>query len=343
MKEQIAAQKIRLFAILSFVMPLIAINLCLLIFYYLGNIKVYESIDWKDNITVGNFDQYLGDSGKTSLFDCPKYEISSSSFILSNGKKIENTRTNLDKYKTNLSTSIKKIEFTHSKEINKKCIKNYFLAKSLVKYFNLELSFINLQETNSGFSPISNPYFYGEVSISRTARYFPATLIFKPLIILSALLLFLYWLNNFKFFSFLKEKGKLDNFSKGFFYLGILSCIFLILHSIFLGVNFESKLYNQFRKFVITAFIFSEVGAQIYLTITLNKFKLILSEYIKSFILNLKILFVFTVFIITIISLYVLAFKDPSTSFKNILEWNYFAALLIYYLLSRMMWRRKKL
>ena len=94
MKEQIAAKKIRLFAILSFVMPLIAINLCLLIFYYLGNIKVYESIDWKDNITVGNFDQYLGDSGKTSLFDCPKYEISSSSFILSNGKKIENTRRN---------------------------------------------------------------------------------------------------------------------------------------------------------------------------------------------------------------------------------------------------------
>ena len=33
---------------------------------------------------------------------------------------------------------------------------------------------------------IKNPYFYGEVSISRTARYFPATMIFKPFIILSA-------------------------------------------------------------------------------------------------------------------------------------------------------------
>ena len=35
-----------------------------------------------------------------------------------------------------------------------------------------------LKNNSSGFARIKNPYFYGEVSISRTARYFPAILDF---------------------------------------------------------------------------------------------------------------------------------------------------------------------
>ena len=40
------------------------------------------------------------------------------------------------------------------------------------------------------------PYIDGGVSISRTARYFPTYLIFKPAMFLTAALLFLYWKNN---------------------------------------------------------------------------------------------------------------------------------------------------
>ena len=40
------------------------------------------------------------------------------------------------------------------------------------------------------------PYFDGEVSISRTARYFPAYLIFKPAMIITSFLLIRYWLFN---------------------------------------------------------------------------------------------------------------------------------------------------
>ena len=34
-----------------------------------------------------------------------------------------------------------------------------------------------------------------------------------------------------------------------------------------------------------------------------------------------------------------MAFKDPSTNFKNVLEWNYFSALLVYYFLTRLTWK----
>ena len=42
------------------------------------------------------------------------------------------------------------------------------------------------------------PYLDGGVSISRTARYFPTYLIFKPAMFFTAYLLIIYWLNNRK-------------------------------------------------------------------------------------------------------------------------------------------------
>ena len=40
------------------------------------------------------------------------------------------------------------------------------------------------------------PYFDGGVSISRTARYFPTYLIFKPAMFLTSYLLIKYWIYN---------------------------------------------------------------------------------------------------------------------------------------------------
>ena len=38
------------------------------------------------------------------------------------------------------------------------------------------------------------------------------------------------------------------NFQKVFFYLGVFSCIFLILHATFLGLDIDSKLFVQNKK-----------------------------------------------------------------------------------------------
>ena len=205
----------------------------------------------------------------------------------------------------------------------------------------LDKFLVNAKKINpSGFVNIKNPYFYGEVSISRTARYFPATLIFKPLIILSAFLLFVYWKNNLNLFSELKNKNILVNFSKKFFYFGIFSCIFLMLHAIFLGLDFDSKLFSIIRRSIIILFILFEIIAQILLTRNLFKFKEKLKEYINPLILKIKIIFVITIFFTTCAAFTILVLGDPSTEFKHILEWNYFSFLLLYYILSRLLWKR---
>ena len=133
----------------------------------------------------------------------------------------------------------------------------------------------------------------------------------------------------------------MDKFPNTFFYLGMLSCIFLILHATFLGLDFDSKIFSKIRKAIIVLFILFEVSAQIFLTRNLYKFKEELKEYIRPLILKTKIIFVSTIFVITSVAFIILVFYDPSTSFKHILEWNYFASLLFYYMLSRLLWIAK--
>ena len=198
------------------------------------------------------------------------------------------------------------------------------------------------KKNSSGFAKIENPYLYGEVSISRTARYYPAILIFKPLLILSAIFLFLYWRNNLSLYKELKNKNSLNEFSKKFFYFGVLSCIFLTLHAFFLGLTFDSKLFEQIRKLIIILFIVFEVLAQIFLTKTLYKLKEGLKNYINPLILKIKIIFVTSVFFVTCLVSYLLVLGDLSTSLKHILEWNYFSVLLVYYFLSVLLWRKFK-
>ena len=56
----------------------------------------------------------------------------------------------------------------------------------------------------------------------------------------------------------------LSNFSKNFFYFGVLSCLFLIMHAALLGLDIDSKLFAQLRKIIIVSFIFFELSAQIF-------------------------------------------------------------------------------
>ena len=77
-------------------------------------------------------------------------------------------------------------------------------------------------------------------------------------------------------------KNILFKSSKTFFYFGICSCIFLILHAIFLGLDIESILFKKMRRVIIILFIFFELLSQVYLTRNLFKFK----KEIKSHHLN---------------------------------------------------------
>ena len=355
MKSGNFAKQIRNYAIASFLVPLIAINSCFLIYKFFGNldIKQYPNINWNEHKQTYAWNEYnlkllnmhpLSNEVKLHTFtNCPKYDRSIFFNYIDNQTLKSIKKSSELAEKLIASNKVKSITIIKNKKtLDNGCVKNHQFLYSLLKKFSwLETILIRSRKNNpTGFSEISNPYFYGEVSISRTARYFPAILIFKSLIILSSFLLFLYWKNNLNLFSELKNKNILVKFSKKFFYFGIFSCIFLALHAAFLGLDFDSKLFATMRKLIIILFILFEVFAQIFLTASLFKFKKELKKFINLLILKIKIIFVTIVFFATCIAFVILAFGDPSTEFKHILEWNYFAFLLLYYLLSRLLWKK---
>ena len=58
----------------------------------------------------------------------------------------------------------------------------------------LENTFFSVDQI--GRSGFSIPYFDGSLSISRASRTFPQYLIFKPAMIITAIILYYYWVNN---------------------------------------------------------------------------------------------------------------------------------------------------
>ena len=79
------------------------------------------------------------------------------------------------------------------------------------------------------------PYIDGGASISRTARVFPTYLIFKPAMFVTAYLLIQYWRYNSNFMGNVICQNL--NYNKFFVFFGVGSAIFLVLHSIFLGIK----------------------------------------------------------------------------------------------------------
>ena len=186
-----------------------------------------------------------------------------------------------------------------------------------------------------GRSRFTIPYFDGSLSISRASRTFPQFLIFKPAMILTAFLLYYYWKNN----NNLVNKYKSTNINYKFKTFGILSAVFLAVHSIFLGIKFDIQIYKLLRRVVLLLFIIFEIIAQGILVYHFFKIKNQLQDLINKKILILKIMLVSVLAIVAILSLPILLNKN-NIHFKHMLEWNYFVGVILFYLFSRFFWRR---
>ena len=70
--------KIRKFGLISFILPLIAINSCLLLFKFLGKLDLYFDYDYdrtKVEYTIKQH-QKIGNDEKAKTFtNCPKYKV----------------------------------------------------------------------------------------------------------------------------------------------------------------------------------------------------------------------------------------------------------------------------
>jgi|TARA_B100001093_G_scaffold133008_1_gene125741 hypothetical protein len=213
-----------------------------------------------------------------------------------------------------------------------------FLAINLCLLISQNYEFLNntiFTVDQIGRSGFSIPYLDGSLSISRASRTFPQYLVFKPAMILTAILLYYYWKSNNE----LINKYKSTNINYKFKTFGILSAIFLVIHSIFLGIKFDIQIYKLTRRVVLLLFIIFEIIAQGILVYHFCKIKIQLTNLINKKVLILKILLVSILVTVAILSLPILLNKD-NTHFKHALEWNYFVGVILFYLLSRFFWRR---
>ena len=186
-----------------------------------------------------------------------------------------------------------------------------------------------------GRSGFSIPYLDGSLSISRASRTYPQYLIFKPSMWLTAVLLYFYWKNNNELVNNLKS----TNINYKFKLFGVLSAIFLAIHSLFLGIKFDIQIYKLFRRIVLLLFIIFEIVAQGILVYHFYKIKEKISTLVNQKILIIKIVLVSILTTVGVLSLPILL-KSGNTHFKHALEWNYFVGVVTFYLFSRMFWRR---
>ena len=186
-----------------------------------------------------------------------------------------------------------------------------------------------------GRSGFSIPYLDGSLSISRASRTFPQYLIFKPAMIITSITLYYYWVNN----NNLLNRYKHTHINYKFKTFGIMSAVFLAIHSIFLGIKFDIQIYKLLRRVVLLLFIIFEIIAQGILVYHFFKIKEKINNLINKKVLILKAVLVSILASVAILSLPLLIDKG-NTHYKHALEWNYFVGVILFYLFTRFLWRR---
>ena len=186
-----------------------------------------------------------------------------------------------------------------------------------------------------GRSGFTIPYLDGSLSISRASRTYPQYLIFKPSMIATGCLLIIYWMTT----NDIMREFSLSKKNFYFKYFGILSAVFLMIHSIFLGLNFDNDFLKLAKRIFLVGFILFELFAQSLLIYNFYKYKQKIKFFINSFVLKLKFILVGLLVLVAIIVSPILSSNDY-THLKHALEWNYFLGIILFYLLTSFFWRR---
>ena len=170
------------------------------------------------------------------------------------------------------------------------------------------------------------PYIDGTTSISRLGRVFPNNLIFKPLMIITGVLLILFWFYQKKIFNYYDVDKKITNKIS---YLGYVSGITLILHTIFLGLNFDNSLIKILLKINLAICVISAISCKFFYVKLINS----LSEknqILKNVYFKLQELIVNILIIVLLFSFFFFAF-EVEKSIIQMIEWNYFVLIFLFY------------
>lgn len=203
-----------------------------------------------------------------------------------------------------------------------------------VNYIIFENTYFSVDQI--GRSGFTIPYLDGSLSISRASRTFPQFLIFKPGMFITALLLCLYWYKNNLLINHFKETKSKKN---AFMVFGILSAIFLIIHSLLLGIETDIKIFKLLRRVILLSFIIFEIVAQSLLVINFYELKEKLDTLFNSIVLKFKMILVAVLIFVALISIPLLI-NSGNVHFKHGLEWNYFIGVILFYLLTHFFWKK---
>ena len=203
-----------------------------------------------------------------------------------------------------------------------------------VNYNIFENTFFSVDQI--GRSGYTIPYLDGSLSISRASRTFPQFLIFKPGMVITGILLCFYWYKNNILINYFKNT---DSKKNNFMIFGVLSAVFLMIHSILLGLETDIKIFKFLRRVVLVSFILFEIIAQSILVINFYKLKNNLKNLFNPSILKLKILLVSILILVAILSIPILIMSG-NVHFKHGLEWNYFIGVILFYLLTNLFWKK---
>ena len=120
---------------------------------------------------------------------------------------------------------------------------------------------------------------------------------------------------------------------------GILSALFLAIHSLLLGVETDIKIFKFLRRVVLLSFIIFEIVAQTMLVLNFYRLKQQISYYFNLRVLKIKIILVSVLITVAILSIPLLIVSG-NVHFKHGLEWNYFIGVILFYLLTRFFWKK---
>ena len=180
-------------------------------------------------------------------------------------------------------------------------LKYHLLLVSIIPFIAIHLSFI-LSVQNEYLS-LCNPYIDGCYSISRVARQPSSIIIFKVLMLISALFLFFLWPRLFK-----------PNYNKLLILIGRLGSLFLIAYIVALGE--EGFFYEIMRRFgVFIFYIFTLISQWVFTFSTQMRIR---RFFLKNFLINIIVFLQLLAFLLAIP--FFIFFKNYGY-IENIIEW----------------------
>ena len=183
-----------------------------------------------------------------------------------------------------------------------------------------------------------NPFINGCYTISRIGRSHPGVLIFKPMMLITAILIIIYCFEHIRIFKkFLISKIYLNLI----LLFGLVSATCLLIYILFLGVE-GSEIWKFMRRGGIFIYIISLVFAQFFIALSYKKLKddyqvIVSSKAIRiTFYHSLMIvIFGFVLFLFTNRYLQLTTWNT-----RIIIEWNYFLFMSLFFLNTYFVWKK---